>query len=229
MSLLRLDKIIEDVTGLGNIGIGQLRNIEYGKNFLWEISFKNNPFAPPKPFNDFFPAIDVNLDVAVLQNFQYEQYMSTYEVPHKTGLRNMSITFNDDEASTLLRYFSDWMNIDILNHGHFISALQDDHNIVEINNPDIAGFDSFGNKRIVYPIRNISLKMLTSSRNKSYIKSFDVIPNSTLSLRRDQTSTAVSYTMGFTIIREADTANADPTSFLDNLRNTALQFVSRFI
>lgn len=229
MSLLRLDKLVEDVTGLGKVGIGQLRNIEYGKNYLWEVSFKGSSYPPPRPFEDFFPAIDIDIDGAILENYTYEQYMSTYEVPHKTGIKGITLTFNDDDENTLYRYFNDWMNIDILNHGYFISALQDDHPIVSDKSPTENGLDSFGQRRIVYPIRTISVALLNAARNKTYIRSYDVIPKGTLKLSRDQNSSATAYTMGFTIVREGGAKHSDKTTFVDSLRQTAVEFIGRFI
>ena len=38
---LNLDKIIDEAFGLNNIGIGQVRSVEWGKKFLWDLKFTN--------------------------------------------------------------------------------------------------------------------------------------------------------------------------------------------
>lgn len=224
---------MESALGFDKSGIGQLRNVEYAKKFLWEVSFGGKGLSvlpPPAPFTDFFPAVDIDMDEAILESYKFEQYMSTYEIPWKTGSKNLTITFNDNDDNALFKWMSDWINIDILNHGHFISALLDDHRIVSANNPDQIGTDSFGESRAVMPLRQVKISMVTPGRNKVLTRNFMVFPVGKLNFNGSQASQAQSYSMTFVIVSEInEKVQADKGEFLDKLKAASVDLFGRFI
>lgn len=233
MAILRADKLMESVLGFDKSGIGQLRSVEYAKKFLWEVSFGGKGLAvlaPPEPFADFFPATDIDMDEAILESYRFEQYMSSYEVPWKTGARSMTITFNDNDDNAIFKWMSDWINIDILNHGHFISALLDDHFIVSANNPELSGTDSFGVARGVMPLRQVKVSMLTPGRSKVLTRNFLVFPTGKLNFNGSQASQAQSYSMTFAIVSEiSEKVQSDKGDFLDKLKAASIDLFGRFI
>jgi hypothetical protein len=233
MSLLRADKLLESTLGFDKSGIGQLRSVEYSKKYLWEVSFGgrgNDALPPPAPFADFFPAIDVDMDEAILDSYNYEQYMSTYEIPYKTQAKGINITFNDNEDNAIFKWMSDWINVDILNHGHFISAILDDHMIVDKKNPNALGVDSFGNSRAVKPLRKMSLSLLSSGRSKVLTRNFLVFPKGKLSFNGSQASAAQTYSMSFVVVSQLDDSiNNDKAAFLDKLKAASIDLFGRFI
>lgn len=236
MAILRADKLMESVLGLDQTGIGQLRNVEYAKKYLWEVSFGGNGehvLPPPSPFTNFFPATDIDMDEATLDSYKYEQYMSTYEIPHKTSSRYLNLTFNDNEDNVIFKWLSDWINIDILNFGHFMSALLDDHMIVDPQDPRNAlryGTDTFGEMRRVVPLRQVKISLLSSNRTKVLTRTFLVFPVGKLPFNGNQASQAQSYTMSFAIVREVhEKVQADKASALDNLKAASIDLLGRFI
>jgi len=100
--------------------IEQLRQVEWGRKYLWDIKFEKAPV----PFNEFFPAVDVEEDKAVLETFTIEEFMEVFEVPLKSGIKAIRITFLDDANNTLVDWLSDWINRSILNNGKHISTLE---------------------------------------------------------------------------------------------------------
>lgn len=224
---------MESVLGLDKSGIGQLRSVEYAKKYLWEVSFGGkgpDSLPPPAPFAEFFPAIDVDMDEATLNPYQYDQYMSQYEVPHTSEARSITITFNDNDDNALFRWISDWINIDILNHGHFISALLDDHRVVSSRDPDSPGTDSFGDVRGVMPLRKMKLSLLSPGRSKVLTRSFLVFPKGKLVFNGSQQSAAQTYTITFVIVSQIDEqASNDKGAFLDKLKAASIDLFGRFI
>ena len=118
---LNLTKNIEKLLGADQYGVGALRSIEWGKKYLWDVSFSNNNL--PEPFNKFIPAVDIEEDRAILESHTVEAYLSSYKIPQKSGVKGLKITFHDDINNTILNWLSDWINIEILNNGDFISPL----------------------------------------------------------------------------------------------------------
>lgn len=99
--------------------IEQMRQIEWGKTYLWDVLFP----AAPAPFNEWFPATDVTENLATLNEHQIEGYMSTYSVPLSTSEFDINLTFVDDINHTLATWLGYWINTEILNKGSHISTL----------------------------------------------------------------------------------------------------------
>lgn len=233
MAILRADKLYESTLGFDKSGIGQLRNVDYAKKYLWEVSFGgrgSDTLPPPAPFDDFFPAVDIDMDEATLETYEYEQYMSSYEIPFKTSSNGIGLTFNDNDDYALFKWISDWINIDILNHGHFMSALLDDHRIVSKRDPDAIGVDSFGISRSVMPLRRMKVTMLTPGRKAVMTRQFLVFPKGKLIFNGTQQSQAQVYTMSFHIVSIIDEAvQTDKAEFLDKIKAASIDLLGRFI
>ncbi|HEC63784.1 MAG TPA: hypothetical protein ENI23_00655 [bacterium] len=108
--------------------INVLRNISWGRSYLWDMKFEgptNRPQdAPPSPFNEFFPATEYSEPRAILDHYEFAAFMSTYSVPKSTKQFELSITFPDDQANTLSNWLTDWINIIILGNGLFVATLE---------------------------------------------------------------------------------------------------------
>lgn len=94
----------------------QVRNIEWSRTWEWELRFggdKDNLKSPPAPFNDFFPAQDVELPESNIESFQFGGYNSTFSVPQGTNLLTLRTTFFDDSRSTMLRWVRDWFEDEV--------------------------------------------------------------------------------------------------------------------
>lgn len=84
---------------------------DWGALHLWDVQF---PTAPA-PFDEWFPATDIEENVFTLETEALEFYMSTFELPKSTTLFDLKITYIDDIHRTLLFWVANWINSEILN------------------------------------------------------------------------------------------------------------------
>jgi hypothetical protein len=176
----------------GNNGITAIRSVEFDKRFLWAIDFVNT-FTPPAPFDNFFPASEVSFGMSNVNTKTIPYGQRELEIPINESPREVSITFYDDTSQTLLRYFKDWMELDIKNNGQFMSGLEDNHPIVTT--------DSFGNgQRRVFPSRTIRLTHLDAYRTQNSIYSYRIFPKGQIDFLGSQASEATEYTVQFAIV-----------------------------
>ena len=99
----------------------QIRRIEWGAKHLWDLQFSDP--SPPSPFNEWFPAVTVSENVYTMENHDVQFYLSNFSLPQKTAEFNLSVTYQDDVNLTLLRWFSDWVNVGILNEEKLVTPL----------------------------------------------------------------------------------------------------------
>jgi len=99
-----------------------VRSVEWGRKYLWDISF--DPTTPaPAPFNTWFPAIEVDEDLAKLESHTIEGFLSDYKVPIRSHQKHIKLTLEDDQKNTLSQWFTQWINVTILQSGSAIAAL----------------------------------------------------------------------------------------------------------
>lgn len=115
--------------------IRDLRKITWSKTYLWDISF---PEAPA-PFNSWFPAIDVDENLATLNTYDFPGYLGSYKVPLSTSPFDIKVTFTDDINKTLSTWIANWINNEILNGNqtsYHVSTLEEsvkELNLVKLN------------------------------------------------------------------------------------------------
>ena len=227
MTVLNLDRNIDKVLGLDDVGIGNLRFTEWGKKYLWDVKFdiaSRTVRDELGKFKDFFPASDVEVLTANIDSLPFDLHLSAFKIPQKSEIKDITLTFYDDEANTLFRWFSDWMNLDILNNGNFISALNDDHRISEIE-PGLT--DSFGSDREVWPIRAMQIRRLDSMMKPISQNTYLVYPEGQLTYNGSSASEAVIYTLKFIILGEYK--KVQPIGGLTTATSFAQEMLGRFI
>lgn len=107
----------------------QLRQIPWGKSWLWDLKFED---APP-PFTSWFPASDVEENKFTLNTKTIEGGLSTYEIPEKTAAFDLTITFFDDENHVLLEWLSVWVNSTIFSGERRVAVLEQAVKRVELH------------------------------------------------------------------------------------------------
>lgn len=172
----------------GADSIDVIRSIDYDVKYLWAIDIKSG--APPAPFDGFFPAQDVSVPMAIIESETIEYAQTSVQVPMKSSGKEMSITFYDDERRTLLYWLTDWINIDILNNGKYMSGIEDNHK------------REGGNGSKVVPVRNITLSLLSKYKKVDKVMTYSVFPVGELPWVGDQSSEAQTYTVRFAIVKE---------------------------
>lgn len=103
------------------LDVGRMRTIDWNTSIDWDVRF---PEAPP-PFDQWFPATDVEENLATLNNKDYQFYMSSYEFPQMSAIFDLQITFIDDVVNTVHQWIAKWINEDILNNGRHLTPLAD--------------------------------------------------------------------------------------------------------
>lgn len=222
-----LANIVQDALGLNAYGIGRMRTIEWGKNYLWAIRF-TDPKCP-KPFDDFFPAQAVDVGLSTLESRQFDQGQTSYKMPKNTNSRNVSITFYDDDKSTLLRWMTEWIEIDILNGGYYMSCLNDSHSI-EVERT--SGVEELGS--IVWPVREIEFMLLNNDLEEvEGTKRFmSIYPDGDINFAGSSGSEANIFSLSFAIVGERQNISNKKDSNSDILKKakkTATQLLGRFL
>lgn len=112
--------------------IEQIRQVEWGKKYLWDVKFDDPLRSLPAPFDEWFPAQDVEDNVANLESYQFEGPISSFKVPRKSSVKDVKLTFIDDAAFTLFTFFEEWVNLVIFNDDLFVSTLSESVKTLQI-------------------------------------------------------------------------------------------------
>lgn len=216
LGIPNLERIVSNFLEDGS-GITAIRSVEWDKKYLWVVDFVDP--VPPAPFDKFFPANDISLPVSILESGIIELPHTTLPYPKRGIQGDIRITFYDDEQRTLLRWLTDWQQLDILNMGKFVSGLGDSHQTVTE--------DSFGNYRPVAPVRQMRFAMLDGYRNEVLVYNYWVYPDGEINYSGGQESTAQTYQLGFKIVKNG-LAGKTPQPSLFSV-SSIKQIIGRFI
>lgn len=90
--------------------LDQIRGIEWSRNYLWDIQFPD----APAPFNSWFPATDVSVEMGNLETEKFNIFISDFSIPIRRKERTLSITFVDDVNHTLIDWITLWFDSIVL-------------------------------------------------------------------------------------------------------------------
>lgn len=187
--------------------IEQLRKIEWGRAYAWDIVFPD----APQPFNSFFPAVDVSEPIATLQWLQENYYIDIYRFPQNKLQQDLRITFLDDQNGSLLDWFQYWINTTIFNDGQAVSPI------------GTAGV-----------CKTVMIAKLDSYRNVLKTSSYLVFPEGIIDFIGGSESSHVTYSVNFVIAgiiardnllynnaalysSVADVLNGTPSDYMESL------------
>ena len=151
----------------------QLREIEWKKSHSWTVKFPD----APSPFEKWFPASDITIDKYIHSPLAIQTATSEFQIPRGSGLRNIRMTFYDDENNTLLRWFTSWVNGDILNDGEYVTSIDQS-------------------------VRELDLQKLGREKEILETSRFWVFPVDTLPESYTSESSIVQYEVSFYIAKE---------------------------
>lgn len=141
----------------------QIRGIEWSRNTLWEVRFP----SAPSPFNTWFPATDIEIEMGNLDTESFSFFMSSYSIPLRRKERTISLTFVDNAEHILLDWITAWFNSIVV--------------------PDrrLRGFKQSGVRTLSESIKQIDITRLTSRQRAinvgvSYIDSYNVFPSGSI-------------------------------------------------
>ena len=192
---------VKSINGIDNIGnalkggLTHLSSIEFSKKYLWRVRFW--PYLShivPVDFVNDFPLVDFDLDEANLETYSREFFMSNYKIPLKSKEQMLKLTFYDNLDNALFEWFKDWINIDILNNGNFISCIDDSHARKGVWSN---GTPAIGN---VEPVRKIIVDKLYEDLTVQSTQIFTIFPEGDLVFNGSSESGANVYSINFVII-----------------------------
>lgn len=197
--------------------VNQIRQVEWAKSYNWDIIFYDSAASPTEriaePFDNWFPAIDLEENTANLETHTIEAFQDSYKIPLKSSPKELRVTFQDDHNHVLNKWLNDWVNIKILNKGKFISTLADSVKLVQVVRTsvsklqDAAGIAGQAKANLSgFGLPAVSEKIPDIGRNKTtvYIASYWVFPEGNVTFAGNSESGNVSYSQTFVIAGVVD-------------------------
>lgn len=181
MSILSDLDQVRKLTGFGGsylFNLSQLRRIEWGRTYTWDIRFPD----APAPFNAFFPATDVSEPVATLQWTAQNYFLDVYRFPHNKLQKDLRISFLDDQNGTLLSWLKNWIEVTIFNQGKAVSPI--------------------GTQGVC---KRVLISKLDSYRNIVKTSSYLVFPEGIIDYIGGSQSDHVTYTVNFVVAGDIGT------------------------
>jgi hypothetical protein len=179
-----------------NLGISTVRGVEWDRKYLWLMHFEDD--IAPEPFKTWFPANSAQFNMYSVGSEEFTFGQSRLSLPtHSDIVPNASITFYDDVNRTLYRWFQDWISLDILNNGQFISGLRDSHTVV--GPVRVGDFP-----RAVMPVRNLKVAMLDLSKQITKVNTYSLVIEGGISQDLSHVSEATEYTVTFKIVGDSE-------------------------
>jgi hypothetical protein len=132
--------------------------------------------------------------MGIMETEEFPYGQMELSAPTGSKVKEMSITFYDDQNRTLLRWIKDWIELDIQNKGQFISGLGDAHQTVA---PDMEG-----RTRKVVPVRTIKLALLEAYKKEMFAYTYGIFPTGEISYEGSHESEATQYTVTFKIVED---------------------------
>ena len=179
--------------------IDQITSIEWGKTHYWDVLFTSGiPYntleSPPSPFNTWFPATEVEENLATLTPQPIETYLSSTSVPLRTTEQNISLTFFDDDNHTLSQWLTNWVNNEILSGGHSIAPIKDIVRMLVVVKYKIVN-------GLKIPLGSISQSAILNPLDASLygINAYYVFPDLTFNFNGNSDAGVPSYTVNFLV------------------------------
>jgi len=172
----------------------QVQTVNWGRTHLWDVRFRgtalNDLQPPPSPFNDWFPANDVDNMVLALDSHTIDTPLRGYKLPKSSGAKEIKLTFYDDENGTLEQWLEEWVNEKILHDEYYVEYLENCVLALE--------FLRLRSSLKTDPIsttENIRGRPTLENSQRTYL----VYPEGTLSFHGDSDANIHTYNMNFVI------------------------------
>jgi hypothetical protein len=217
MGQLNLGRLVEKTLGLDKEGVGRLRTVEWGRQYLWECKWGglSKEQAIPAPFDGWFPASDITVGSATISSHSFESFISTYSFPKGTQAETISLTFFDNVDHVLFNWVKSWIK-EIVSPG----KPTDD-------NPN-ADTDSSYTRTLDECVRLLNLTLLDPGRDPIKSLSYWVYPEGSLQFTGTSDSAPLQYTVTFNIVGEYG-SEVDKLSKDDKLAQKLRRIGGRFI
>jgi len=144
--------------------IEQIRGIQWGQKHLWDVRIQ----GVPTPFDTWFPAVDISIPTATIESHMVDTPMSRARFAKSTSDHEISLSFYDDDKGTLYDFFDNWINVEILNNGDYISLLSEYAKQVDVQKLSIDRKPIKRMSYFVYPEGTLTFMGDSSSEGNLY-------------------------------------------------------------
>lgn len=155
--------------------IEQLRSVDWNRGYLWDLRFLP-PTNPPRPFDDWFPAVDVDDTLWSVAMLAIEGPIFPMEVPKGAqAVRTVNVTFVDDVKGTVERWLSEWVNEGILRNGTSVATISECWRKMEVIRLGLDKRPIFRYEYLVIPTGNFTFTGRSESISNQYQVNFNVL------------------------------------------------------
>lgn len=98
-----------------------VENVQWGQSWYWDIRFD----TAPAPFNEWFPAYEVDRSFASVNSFDFQGGNGAFKVPSGFGMRDVQLSFYDNDQATLETWLDEWVNGQIHNDLYSVRTLSE--------------------------------------------------------------------------------------------------------
>lgn len=109
--------------------IEQVRNVQWGKTYLWDIKFIGG--GVPDPFNEWFPAVNVEDSDGAINSFQFEGGNTMFKTPQNKSNQDIKLTFVDkdfehgEKVYNLYEWMIAWRNQSVIKPDGTVGVLSE--------------------------------------------------------------------------------------------------------
>lgn len=95
-----------------------LNQVDWGLSYFWNVRWTGIALSssatydlPDGQFASWFPASTIDEDIAAVESYTFHARGGSWKVPFRRGIvRQIRMSFYDDEDNTLLDWFDQWIN-----------------------------------------------------------------------------------------------------------------------
>lgn len=172
-------------------GIDDLRKLEPGRSYLWDLSFSFEPFKNgnnaslvrggsltsyiPYSVLGFVPADQMTEMFASVDSSEVSVGQSTFRFAAKKAPYEITINFMDDLGLHTKRWLGCWMNSIIMCNGLGVNYIEDYVDILTIFEKDLMGNTVRSIDYVVYPDGQLSDQFTSDSGLKVFSCNFVVV------------------------------------------------------
>ena len=115
--------------------IRKIQEVTWDDGYRWDIKI---PDAPP-PFDEWFPAVQVEIGEAVSNLHTFEAGQTSFSIPRSMDQRSLTITFYDAVDRILINWLKKWVVEEIHNNGLGVTPVLDAVKPIEVVHLDEDG------------------------------------------------------------------------------------------
>ena len=182
-----------------------VRNVEWGKSFLWELSFppmegdETHPPEPPPTFQKWFPASSISEPVFNVEAFTVNTPTITFNIPSKFGITELRVDFYDTMYHDVREWLAEWSS--------YMLGLPENARFLATSDIYHSDGKYFGVRPISECIRPVIVKRFNSTHKFEYTKKYLVCPSGSFISSLNSNSEPLTNSCTFSVLSGVLTAS----------------------